>query len=466
MKAAPLAIVICLAVAAIAASAFVMPGAFESMTMLSRDQRGEAAVAVGNQARRNGDRDPAFLNKLIDLNREYGDSVSEAAALDDYLMRYPDDLGVLRKAAGFYENMQDIDALTATLEKVAALSKQPADIEKLARLYRAWGEFAAERKLLYAHREATLSQSMAVRLADYLLRDKKPEEAARILERVVDLPGTDRREARTLLFDALVHNGEPDEAGQHAARWVRADLEPSQQAIFVLTLAIAGADDAARSLAGVLPSRPSGSSGLAWMLASEGRIDLARVVVNEWMTDADPQTALKAARLYVDMAGSVNNFGPVYTDIHTGLTSPDKHRTGRAMMMTRIMYERYGYDAIAGVRPLLSGDLLARQPLLAASLANVEKNPSATRYFLFSTDLAHIGLDEAERWTELAKANFGAAELAQELASRWRSGRLAPALMPYFRQVAVRSGQQDPAFAGRRRSFEPESDRPLKGSVG
>ncbi len=92
MRANPLAIVIGLAIAAAAASTVFLPGAFESMSMLSRDNRGEAAVAVGNEAREQGDRNPAFLDDLIDLNRRYGDPDSEAAAIEEYLKSHPNDL--------------------------------------------------------------------------------------------------------------------------------------------------------------------------------------------------------------------------------------------------------------------------------------------------------------------------------------------------------------------------------------
>ena len=187
MKANPLVLTIGLAIAATGIAILFVPGTFESMSMLSRDRRGEAAVRVGNQARLDGDRDPAFLDMLIDLNREYGDSTSEAAAIDDYLAKHPNDLGVLRKAVAYYENMQDNAALTAMLERVVALSKSPADIEKLARIYRLWGQFDKERKLLLANRQAKLSQAMAVRLGEYLLEDNEPGQAIASLEPVVDV---------------------------------------------------------------------------------------------------------------------------------------------------------------------------------------------------------------------------------------------------------------------------------------
>ncbi len=342
--------------------------------------------------------------------------------------------------------MQHIGALTSVLERIVAISHEPADIEKLARIYRVWGRFDAEKKLLYANRQTMLSQAMAVRLGDYLSRDNKLDEAAAALEPVVDLPGIDRRDARTLLFDVLVRDGRAMEAAQRAAGWVRAGLEPSQQAIFVLTLAAAGADDAARSLAAALPSGPAGRSSLAWMLTSKGRVDLARAVVMQWEADADPGTALKAMRLYVDMASSLNSLRLVHQDLLEGLSSPDEEVAARATMLARAMYERFGYVAIVGIRPLLRPDLLVRQPLFAASLADEEQNPVAKRYFLVKTDLEHLDQDDASRWTSLAETSFTATEIADELGTRWRAGKLAPTLFAFFQTMAVRAGRPDPAF--------------------
>ena len=466
MKANPLVLTIGLAIAATGIAILFVPGTFESMSMLSRDRRGEAAVRVGNQARLDGDRNPAFLDMLIDLNREYGDSTSEAAAIDDYLAKHPNDLGVLRKAVAYYENMQDNAALTAMLERVVALSKSPADIEKLARIYRLWGQFDKERKLLLANRQAKLSQAMAVRLGEYLLEDNEPGLAIASLEPVVDVPGETRSDARALLFDILVRDGKTAQAAEHAARWVNAGLRPAEQALFVLSLAAAGDDNAARTLASKLPDDPAGRSNLAWELVGEGRLDIARTVVNEWMAHADPATTLKAARLYVEIAGSINEFHSVYQDIHRGLTDGDESGVARAMILTRLLYEIYGYDSIANVRPLLDARQFALQPLLGAALSNEELNPSATRYFLLSTDLARLDPAEALLWAGLAKTNFKVAELADELAARWRSGTLAPALVPFFRETAVRAGMPDPAFGDPRLSSQIFALPGAKGAPG
>ena len=463
---APLLLTAGLGIAAVAALPLLMPGRFETMTMLSRDARGEAAVAAGNRAHREGDRDPAFLGDLIDLNRQYGDPDAERAAIEDYLKAHPDDLAVLRKADTFYAHMQDVSAWTGILERLVAVGGDPADIEKLARIYRLWGRFAEERRLLLDHRHAKLSPAMTVRLAEYLAKDGDFGQAAKILERVVDLPATDRREARTLLFDVLVRDHQPQEAAKRASAWVNHGLEPSQQAVFVLTLAATGADDAARTLAASLPATGSQSSSLAWALANKGRVDLAREVVERWQQAADPDIVQAAITLYVDIASSLDSLDLVYRDLHQGLEGSDEAAAARATILAGILYDRFGYAAIAGVRPQLTGPRLAGQPIFAASLANAEHNPAALRYFLLQADLARVSPDEAERWSSLALAAFGPLELADELASRWRAGRLSLALLPTWQRAAVEAGRPDPAFValGAEPGVAPRPDR--QGSFG
>ena len=463
---APLLLTAGLGTAAMAALPLLMPGRFETMTMLSRDARGEAAVAAGNLAHREGDRDPAFLGDLIDLNRQYGNPAAERAAIEDYLRAHPDDLAVLRKADAFYAHMQDVSAWTGILERLVAVGRDPADIEKLARIYRLWGRFAEERRLLLDHRQAELSPAISVRLAEYLAKDGDLGQAAKVLERVVGLAGADRREARTLLFDVLVRDHQPQEAARRASAWVGNGLEPSQQAIFVLTLAAAGADGAAQTLAASLPATGSQSSSLAWALANRGRVDLARTVVERWQQTADPATAEKAIRLYVDIASSLDSLGLVYRDLHQGLEGTDEAAAARAMIIARVLYEKYSYDAIAGVRPLLTGPRLARQPIFAASLAQAERNPAAVRYFLLQADLSDVDPDDADRWGSLAATAFAPLELADELGSRWRFGRLSLVLLPVWQRAAVEAGRPDPAFValGAETGAAPRPD--LQGSLG
>ena len=462
---AALSVAIGLAIGAALALPVLVPGTFEAMTMLSRDERGEAAVAVGNRARRQGDADPGLLGKLIDLNRQFGDPDAERSAIEDYLHKYPKDLVVLRKAEAFYEHMQDLSAWIGVLERIVALDENPADIEKLARIYRLWGEFGAERKLLVAHRQVKLSPPIALRLAEYLARDNELAQATEVLKQVVDRPANHRRQARTLLFDVLVRRGQAQEAAKRAANWVKTGLEPSQQSIFVLTLAVAGADTAARELAGALPSQAFGSSSLAWMLGSKGRVDLAREVVHRWQKGARPETVLKATRLYVDIAGSLNSLDLVYRDLEEGLRGEDEAEAARSTTLARVLYEKYGYTAIAGVRSRLTARRLVNEPIFAASLANAEQNPSATRYFLLRADLANVDEDEADRWTSLASIAFTAIELADELAVRWQAGNLSPALFATFQKTAVRAGRPDPAFAAldamSAASFRPPKDGSL-----
>jgi tetratricopeptide (TPR) repeat protein len=448
----PLILTGSLAVGGIGVAVLMLPGGAEQLAMLSRDGRYESAAALGNRIHGDGEGDPEVLAQLFDLNGYTGDPARAREAIDEYLRQRPDDVAMLRHAVAFFAQQQDFAAYLEQLERLVAADGRPAEAAALAALYRTHGRFDDEKRVLVAHRRSPLPPEAAERLGRLLARDGDYAEAAETLAPVSLANGT----VRPLLFEVLMKDGQHARAAEMATGWSARGIEPASHAVMVLMLAQAGEQDAAERLAATFPrNRSYDPAQLAWALTDQRRFDLVKIVVRHWLAGADRATSARAAGIFVDTAAQAGALGEMIGELQAMLTEPGTPAAKAAMAVVAVSYARWGYQAIAPLRHLLSSELLMQQPLFGASLAMREGNRLAARYFLIETDLSDADEDAADEWYSLAETVFGPLEIAADLTARLHQERLSVAVYPFVQKSALAAGMADPIFALLR--AEPEA---------
>ncbi|RFC63443.1 hypothetical protein DYI37_10420 [Fulvimarina endophytica] len=437
--------------AALLAVLVIAPGPFEAISMLDRDQRGEAAADLGNTIFSDGEGDVRFVEKLADLNRSFGDAKMQERAIDTLLDEDPDSELALRRAAEYLSHTQDIDAYIEILTRLADVTSKPKDVELLARTLRLWGEFDAEEEILASFVDVPLSPELSLRQAEILARADRGEDAYRVLSRTVVKNGPEKWATQSLLFDTMLDLGRTQEATRDAETWVRAGLSEERQADLATRLANQGLTEEAMALAGA--DRASGKlpQALAWSLGNQGHVDLAREAVHAWIDRVPEDKAIDGLRLYGRIAVSLNSMRPLYGDLYTLLSSdrPDDRRTGTDL--ASVVYGLQGFAAIAGIRHLLDAETVAKRPLFAASLAKADGRANAIRQYLQAVDIDHLTKDEAIEWRSLAEVSLTPSEIATILRQSFARNALPPPLVPVLRQAAEQAGFVDPIFDPRLR---------------
>lgn len=463
MKPTPLLATTGLAIGGIAAAVLLVPQTPEQMAMLVRDGRYESAGRIGDTIDTQARGDPMLLADLFELNTHIGDSHRAREMIEAYLASRPDDMAMLKEAAEFFRSMQDFGAYLDIKERIVEKLRDPSDIERLAALYRSHARFEDERRILYTYRDRALSPAAMGRLGSLLAREGDYAEATRLLEAAVaggrDEDGNEDEDEgggrgdgetgsyRLLLFDSLIADGKADHAAELAGAWVEQGLAgPAAQAVMVMTLANGDHGELAAGLAATFPlSAARDPSALVWALGEHRRFDLVKQALAGWLDGADDALLARGASLYIETVASTGALGEMTADLSAALQRGDASARP-AMAVAAAVYGRWSYEAIAPLRHLMTGELLATQPLFAADLSLHEGNLVAVRYFLLHADLSDYDDRHAAMWSELAQETLSPSEIAQDLIARWRAGRLSPALYPLLQKTAAASGSTSLAF--------------------
>lgn len=451
MKPTPLLVTTGLAIGGIAAAVLLVPQTPEQVAMLVKDGRYESARRIGATIDAQARGDPMLLADLFDLNAHIGDPHRARELIEAYLASRPDDMAMLKEAAEFFRSMQDFEAYLGIKERVVEKLRDPADIERLAALYRSHARFEDERRILYTYRDRALSPAAMGRLGSLLARSGDYAEAARLLEAAIAGAGAadedDTASHRLLLLDSLIADGKAGHAADLAGGWVKQDMiDPATQAVMVMTFANAGHGELAAGLAATAPPGVTRDpSELVWALGSHRRFDLVKRALAGWLDGADDVLLARGASLYIETVASTGALGEMTADLSAALQRGDASARP-AMAVAAAAYGRWSYEAIAPLRHLMTGELLATQPLFAADLSLHEGNLVAVRYFLLHADLSDYDDRHAAMWSELAQETLSPSEIAQDLIARWRAGRLSPALYPLLQKTAAASGSTSLAF--------------------
>jgi len=458
MKPTPLLATTGLAIGGIAAAVLLVPQTPERVAMLVKDGKYESARRIGATIDVGTRDDPMLLADLFDLNTHIGDPHRAREMIEAYLQSRPDDTAMLQAAAEFFRSMQDFEAYLGIKERIVERLRDPSDIERLAALYRSHARFEDERRILYTYRDRALSPAAMGRLGSLLARSGDYAEAARLLEAAIaggrsgdgdgDVNEDEIAAYRFLLLDSLIADGKAGHAADLAAAWVKQDaVAPATQAVMVMTLANAGYRDLAARLAATFPrSIARDPSELVWALGAHRRFDLVKQALAGWLDGAGDALLARGALLYIDAAAATGALGEMTADLAAALRRADAAPARPAMAVVAAAYARWGYDAIAPLRHLMTGELLLTQPLFAAGLSLHEQNPVAARYFLLHADVSDYDDDRAEIWSALAQETLSPSEIARDLIARWRAGRLSPALYPLLQKTAAASGSTSLAF--------------------
>ncbi|WP_019995156.1 tetratricopeptide repeat protein [Aureimonas ureilytica] len=443
----PLRLTLGLGIAAAVAAGFLIPSTSERLAMLARDGQFSAALREGDRAIRSGKHDPRTLARLFHINSLEGDPETARRAIFAYLDQKPNDSSMLWRAAEFLEEQGDVEGHMAVLARLIDRTGAPNAIDQLASLYRLHGRFAEEQDLLLATDPGKLSVPMRWRTAGLRVRIGDLPGAAALVRMLDDEPGATGAEQRPLAFEILMRAGAPAEAGRRAEGWLKTGMLADEQALYVLNLATAGAGDAALALALRDGRQVTDRASLAWSLGTRGHFDLAEDLIDRWMAGGNQRLLGRATTLYVDLALSTGSVGRVLARTSGKLRSDDPALRTQGARLAATLFDRAGYASIASLRPLLTGEVLAREPLFGAALSQAERNVMAARYFLRSASLGELDEAGARLWTAMAEELLGAGETLDILRTAWRADALSPAMLAEMQGVARRNHRFDPAWA-------------------
>ena len=428
---------------AICVGFLVIPRPLEQITMLVRDGLFEEAVAKADAFSGSDDVRPAVLMQAFLLNERYGDRRRARTVLRAYLELRPTDVAAWRLAVRAYENSQQLDSMLKALERVVTLTGDPKATDKLVRLYRLYGRFEDELRVLVALGTQSLGQEHLARLAELLLGRGQVQEATTILRQVDDRAKLEAQNVRLLLFHALLRQRHVDEAARRAGRWLGRKPDAYLHAVFVRYLLRAGADAAAIRLASHAQGMadPAVLSSLVYMLSSEDRHDILHRLISPWLSLADRMTEEVLNRHLRNVVNVALEFGmerEVFLHLFRTLVRDDRPLVQASLIDA--VYDNLGYAAIVPFRAGITAAMLAARPLLGARLLLVEGNRPAARHFLLQAELRSLSRQRRRDWLATAETVLLPRELLDELIRRARTGALPPDFVPPAIDLAMRTG--------------------------
>jgi tetratricopeptide (TPR) repeat protein len=216
-----IALMVCLAAAALIAGVAMVPGEREQWTMLVRDGHNQQALKILQARYRAGVRDLDAVIHLYKLYIGFAQIEPATRVLEEFVAGHPGNAEVVAMLAKHYGDIQDGEAETATLERLFELSPSVPTASELLSRYRLAGAFGREEKLLRSLlAKQLISANDAERLGLMLAARGDLYGAREALARFDQIANPERSLGRFVLFDVLVATGDKSAALAKAASWV------------------------------------------------------------------------------------------------------------------------------------------------------------------------------------------------------------------------------------------------------
>jgi hypothetical protein len=395
-----LIILSCLMVGYLAAS-----GSDERLAMLIRDgRRGEASLEIDKMVSL-GHTSAQLLTSWARVEESTGGYARAAQFVEAYLSRRPADVETLTWLLSLYERVEDTDGQIDTLDRLLSLDPRVDRVNRLLALYRYYGRFKEERRLLERFAGGTaLADGQITRLAEMLIADGDPSKAARLIRaQEASKRATDRQ--RVLLFDALIRTQQYAEAAERARAWLAGWGRPWMAAQMIVRLAEEAPTDIAAKFAMDSAERSTDAKVyLVGRLLAQGNVELGRLLFRQWAHEAEPLSAEDAGRYVAGAAalGLTVDLWQVFFDLAT-----QSRRTDAAALAEAIA-DQFGMASLEPALPSLIG-VASTRPLLAARLAIHEGRPGLAAGLLYRLDQTGMSVTEQRRLLLLLLELHGAA---------------------------------------------------------
>ncbi len=216
-----IAIMLGLAIAALAAGTYMVPGPREQWTMLIRDERNAEALDLLEKNYQAGDRDPETLLQLYKLLMSFAQIERATQVIQELVAERPDDVFVSTLLAQHYGDIQDAGNETSALERLFVRLPSAETAQRLLVLYRMEGRVGEERRLLAKMlTDKMITTDDAQRLGFMLAADADFQGARQALSAFDAMAPPARATGRLALFDVLLRLDEPKAAMAMAEHWL------------------------------------------------------------------------------------------------------------------------------------------------------------------------------------------------------------------------------------------------------
>jgi hypothetical protein len=428
------------------ASYLLLPGFDERLAMLMRAGHEREAAAELEREITSGDKRPSILAAL---GRAYNAEVSGKLGraieiMETYVSHTPRDPEGFRVLAGLYAAANRPHAMVTAQALLVAVSPARADVARLLGLYRLYGRFDEERKLLLEmQNQPALESADLLRLGELLAAKGERAAAVDVLTRADDMLGPDEEQTRVLLFELLASSGRSSEAARRAKRWLTNWHKPWLAARFVRRLARGSPDQDLDSLAAVAVAlHPETKLYLAQILIENGRRASANRLLSldqfQARIETGPAPAKEDIAAFLDAVRFVDDPNLIWQAFAAALKNPSA--AAARVDLAEALAAQFGYAAISPALSLLPLDALAQKPLFAARLAMQENNPVLARKLLQETDLHKLTPDDQRAWVALMTQSFPNEIVFGVLTSLSARGKLPITLLPAYAALAARLG--------------------------
>ena len=242
-----------LAVIALSAGAFLVPGEREYSTMLKKDGLYNDALRVIENQYEQGDRSANTLLNMFDLYTRSGQFDKATQIMETFVASRPKDVEALLKLAKQYRATYNTKAYANTLERVLQLTPSPQVSQALLGVYRLKGDVVREKAVLMRMVKAKKAKPVQFKRLGLLLASQGDLKAAR--EMLTTFDKTARMSEQTprfVLFQLLLDLGHFKEAYQKAETWLHKWHDPKITQSMAERMAAAGQPGFAMKLANVL----------------------------------------------------------------------------------------------------------------------------------------------------------------------------------------------------------------------
>jgi tetratricopeptide (TPR) repeat protein len=388
------------------AAYLLLPRAEERFSILMREgQYRDAAVELEALVAA-GDRRPFVLAALARAYEATGALARAVEIMRSYVSAYPRDPEGRRALVHLYVAANDPQATTDALSELVAIEPTKESVVRLAALYRGFGRFDDERRLLLQFREGEfLDVWYLQRLGELLAATGDLKLALSVLAQVDERLPPDQERGRILLFDLLVSQGQGEQAVRRAIRWLQDWQRPWVAMRLVQHLAADKTKDDHIERLAALAARlhPDMKLPIAAMLVQQRRVGVARnllaidaltakIEASEAPTDSDISDLQKAA-------GVLRDPGLLSHVLATIMKKP-----AAAVAQVRLaeaLLEQFGVDALTPLGNLLPFEAVSHRPLFAARLLLYENNRLLARKILEKIDARRLSSAERRTWEAL-----------------------------------------------------------------
>ena len=427
-------------VAVVVAAVVLSPGRDERAAVLASEGRHKEAIALLERQLSSAPNDPDLLAALGRSYAALGEVRRAIEAFDAYLAMRPDDLVARESVAELLLRSGMIDRYLEALARVVAAQPSPGRVTQLIELFRLHGRAEDELAALQAYAsKAMLGAPQLERLGAILADRGNWREARNWLELANQKAPPDASAGRLLLLEVLIQNNEVDRVDERAQVWMKAWRSPFLCGRLILRLAQSGFSASASGLAVKYADlMPDETFEMVGLLVAQGRQDIAHQMLVRW-ADRETKSTGPQLRAFVHASALVGDVrGPLVKLAQLVRSDPDSEALGE---LIEELANTFGKPALAAIRPLLSDEVLRKQPLFAAELSLFEGNREMARWFLSGIEPAELSPERSINWLALLHRVETDADVVKRLTVLWNDGRLPPELVPDFANEAVKLGQ-------------------------